>query len=63
MKERRKQSKTAKKTSSQGKTKKLRPTIKDIKLMDEIIKREKIDMKTKEGQQKLLNILQDMVNE
>ena len=63
MKERRKQSKTAKKTSSQGKTKKLRPTIKDIKLMDEIIKREKIDMKTKEGQQKLLKILQDMANE
>jgi hypothetical protein len=60
MKERRK---TAKKTSSQGKTKKLRPTIKDVKLMDEIIKREKLDMKTKEGQQKLLKILQDMANE
>jgi hypothetical protein len=31
--------------------------------MDEIIKREKLDMKTKEGQQKLLKILQDMANE
>jgi hypothetical protein len=63
MKERRKGSKTAKKTSSQGKTKKLRPTAKDVKLMEEIIKREKIDMKTKEGQQNLLKILQDMANE
>jgi hypothetical protein len=63
MKERRKGLKTAKKTSSQGKTKKLRPTAKDIKLMEEIIKREKLDMKTKEGQEKLLKILQDMANE
>ena len=64
MKERRKQSKTmSKKSVSQGKTKKLQPTRKDVKLMDEIIKREKLDMKTKEGQQKLLKILQDMANE
>ena len=64
MKERRKQSKTmSKKSVSQGKTKKLQPTRKDVNLMDEIIKREKLDMKTKEGQQKLLKILQDMANE
>jgi hypothetical protein len=63
LKEQRKRSKTAKKTSSQEKTKKLRPTIKDIKLMEEIIKREKLDMKTKEGQQKLLKILKDIANE
>jgi hypothetical protein len=64
LKEQRKERrKTAKKTSSQGKTKKLRPTAKDVKLMEEIIKREKLDMKTKEGQQKLLKILQEMANE
>jgi len=62
-KEQRKKSKTAKKTSSQGKTKKLHPTVKDINLMEEIIKREKIDMKTKEGRDKLLKIIQEMAKE
>ena len=60
MKEQRKKTKTAKKTSDQAKTKKLRPTKEQVNLMEEIIKRENIDMKTKEGQQKLLKILQDL---
>ena len=31
-----------------------------MKLVEEIIKRENIDMKTEEGRQKLLKIIQDM---
>jgi hypothetical protein len=60
MKEQRKKAKTAKKTSIQSKTKKLRPTKEQVNLVEEIIKRENLDMKTKEGQQKLLKILQEL---
>jgi hypothetical protein len=35
-------------------------TKKQENLMEEIIKRENLDMKTKEGQEKLLKIIQDM---
>ena len=49
-----------KKTSPQAKTKKILPKNKEINMMQEIIERENIDIKTKEGQQKLLKILQDM---
>lgn len=49
-----------KKTSPQAKTKKILPKKKEINMMQEIIERENIDIKTKEGQQKLLKILQDM---
>jgi len=60
-KEQKKKAKTIrKKTSPQAKTKKLLSTKKQLNLMEEIIKQENIDMKTKEGQQKLLKILQDM---
>lgn len=60
-KEKQKKTKTiVKKTSPKAKTKKLRPTKKEVNLIEEIIKREKIDMKTEEGRQKLLKIIQDM---
>ena len=61
--EQRKKAKTAKKTSPHSKTKKLGFTKNQEKIMEEIIKREKLDMKTKEGQQKLLRIIQDMAKE
>jgi hypothetical protein len=63
IKELRKKAKTAKKSSPQSKTKKLGFTKKQENLMEEIIKRENLDMKTKEGQQKLLKIIQDMAKE
>ena len=63
MKEQIKKAKTAKKTSPHSKTKKLGFTKNQEKIMEEIIKREKLDMKTKEGQQKLLRIIQDMAKE
>lgn len=60
-KEQKKKAKTIrKKTSPQAKTKKFLPTKTQGNLMAEIIKRENIDMRTKEGQLKLLQILQDM---
>jgi hypothetical protein len=63
IKELRKKAKTAKKSSPQSKTKKLGFTKKQENLMEEIIKRENLDMKTKEGQEKLLKIIQDMAKE
>lgn len=61
LQEQKKKAKTiGKKTSPKTKTKKLRPTKEGMNLIEEIIKRENIDMKTKEGQQKLLKIIQDM---
>jgi len=60
IKELRKKAKTAKKSSPQAKTKKLGFTKKQENLIEEIIKRENLDMKTKEGQEKLLKIIQDM---
>lgn len=60
IKELRKKAKTAKKSSPQAKTKKLRPTKEEVNLIEEIIKRENINMKTQEGQEKLLKILQDL---
>ena len=49
-----------KKSSPKTKTKKLRPTKAEFNIMDQIIKENNIDIKTKEGQQQLLKILQDM---
>jgi hypothetical protein len=60
IKELKKKAKTAKKSSPQSKTKKLRPTKKEEELIEEIIKKENLDMKTKEGQEKLLKILQEL---
>ena len=60
LKEQRKKVKTiTKKSSPQNKTKKMFVK-KDINFMQEIIKRENIDMKTEEGRQKLLKIVQEM---
>ena len=50
----------AKKTSPNNKTKKLLPTKKEADFLHEIIKRENIDIQTKEGQLKLIKIVKDM---
>jgi hypothetical protein len=63
MKELRKKAKTAKKTSPHSKTKKLGFSIWRKNLIEDIIKRENIDMKTEEGRQKLFKIIQDMAKE
>ena len=63
IKEQRKKAKTAKKTSPHSKTKKLGFSIWRKNLIEDIIKRENIDMKTEEGRQKLFKIIQDMAKE
>ena len=50
----------AKKSSPNNKTKKMLPTKKEANFLQEIIERENIDIKTKEGQLKLIKMLKEM---